>query len=106
MTSRNYDLHDGKAGSALAVRLTFKSSHNALVGVLRDGTIRVHVTASPENGQDNKALIKLLSGILKVPESKMGIVAGETGRDKLVSVLGLSANDLTRLVRSHLGVGG
>ena len=104
MASRDYDLHDGKAGAALAVRLTFKASHNALVGILRDGTIRVHVTAPPKNGQDNKALIRLLSRVLNVPESNVDIVAGETGRDKLVSVMGLSAKALSKLIRSHLGL--
>ncbi len=102
MTSRRYNLHDGKVGSALAVRLTPKASRNAISGIAEDGTVKVHVTASPENGQDNQALIQLLSGVLDIPTSNIAIIAGETGRDKIVSILGLDAVTLTRLVRGHL----
>ena len=59
MSSRKYDLHDGKVGSALAVKLTSKASRNAIAGIMEDGTIKIHVTAPPEDGQDNKALIQL-----------------------------------------------
>ena len=103
MSSRNFDMHDGKIGSALAVRLTPKASRNALAGILEDGTIKVHVSAPPIDGQDNAAMIKLLSEVLGVPERNIAIVAGDVGRDKLVSVIGLDAVTLTNLVRSHLG---
>ena len=103
MSSRKYDLHDGKIGSALAVRLTAKASHNAIAGILEDGTIKIHVTASPEDGQDNQAMIQLLTEVLSIPEADVAIIAGETGRDKIISVLGLDAVSLTKLIRSHLG---
>ncbi len=102
MSARKYNLHDGKIGSALAVRVIAKASRDALAGILEDGTIKVHVTASPENGQDNEALIKLLADALNVSESDVAIVAGETGRDKLVSVIGLTAVTLTTLIRASL----
>jgi len=103
MSSRKYDLHDGKVGSALTVRLTAKASHNAIAGIMEDGTIKIHVTASPDDGQDNQALVQLLAGVLDIPESAISIIAGEVGRDKLVSILGLNAVTLTGLVRAHLG---
>ena len=101
MASRKYKLHDGKVGSALAVRLTSKASRNAIAGIMENGTIKIHVTAAPANGEDNEALIKLLANILSVPESKVAIVAGSTGRDKILSVLGLDAITLTRLIREN-----
>jgi len=103
MSSRKFDMHDGKIGSALSVRLTPKASRNALAGIAEDGTIKVHVSAPPKDGKDNEAMIKLLAEVLSVPESNIAIVAGDTGRDKLVSVIGLDAVTLTRLVRAHLG---
>lgn len=102
MASRKYNLHDGKVGSAISVRLTSKASRNAVAGIMENGTVKVHVTAAPTNGEDNEALIKLLADILSVPESKVEIVAGNTGRDKILSVLGLDAITLTRLIREHL----
>ncbi len=102
MSSRKYDLHDGKVGSALAVKLTAKASRNAIAGIMEDGTIKIHVTAPPEGGQDNQAMIQLLTDVLKVPESDVSIIAGEDGRDKLISIIGLDAVTLTGLVRAHL----
>lgn len=100
--TRNYKLHNGKVGSALAVRLTPKASRNAIVGIQEDGAVKVHVTASPTDGQDNEALIALLAETLKMPVDDVSIVAGENGRDKLLSVLGMDAVTLTTLLRQHL----
>ena len=101
--NRKYQLHNGKAGSAVAVRLTPKASRDAIVGILEDGTVKVHVTAHPTDGQDNDALIAILAETLGVPVGNVAIVAGETGRDKLLSVLGLDAVTLTTILREHLG---
>lgn len=38
--TRKFDLHGGKRGSALAVRITPRSSRNQIVGVLSDGTVK------------------------------------------------------------------
>ncbi len=102
MASRKYKLHDGKVGSALAVRLTPKASRDAVVGIMEDGTVKIHVTATPNGGKDNDALIALLAGVLGVPKKNVDIVAGEEGRDKLLSVLGMDAVTLTKRLREHL----
>ena len=100
--SRKYKLHNGKVGSALAVRLTAKASRNAIVGIMEDGTVKVHVTAPADDGQDNEALIALLVEALELPPGNVEIVAGEVGRDKLLSVVGMDAFTLTSLLREHL----
>ena len=102
MSSRKYKLHDGKVGAALTVRLTPKASRNAVAGILEDGTIKIHVTASPVNGQDNQAMKKLLAEVLEVSEADVSIIAGETGRDKLISVLSLNAVAVTKQLRKYL----
>jgi uncharacterized protein (TIGR00251 family) len=94
MTQRNYKLHDGKKGAALAIRVTTRASKNQIVGALSDGTIKVRITAAPVEGQANDELIKYLSDVLDVAKSRIEIVAGETGRDKLVSVLDMDAETL------------
>jgi len=102
MVTRKYKLHDGKVGSALAVRLTSKASRNAIVGIMENGTVKVHVTTAPAGGADNEALMQLMADVLNVPKSKVAIVAGNTGRDKILSVLGLDAITMTRLIRENL----
>ena len=102
MATRKYKLHDGKVGSALAVRLTSKASRNVVAGIMENGTVKIHVTAAPANEDVNEALIKLLAEVLSVPKSKVAIVAGETQRDKMISILGMDAVTLTKLIRENL----
>lgn len=91
MSGRNYHLHDGKKGAALAVRVTPRASRNEIVEVTSEGTVRIRLTAPPVDGKANEALIGFLSKILDVAPSRIEVVAGATGRDKLVSILDLDA---------------
>jgi uncharacterized protein (TIGR00251 family) len=102
MTSRSYHLHDGQKGSAIALRVTPRASKNEIVEVLNDGTVKIHLTAPPVEGKANEALLKFLSNILDVPVSKLDIVAGETGRDKLVAVTDMDAAVLHKKIVEHI----
>ncbi len=94
MGSRSYHLHDGKKGAALAVRVTPRARKNEIVDILSDGTIKVHLTAPPVEGKANVALLKFLAKVLDVPLKKLEVVAGATGRDKLISVIDMDADTL------------
>jgi uncharacterized protein (TIGR00251 family) len=100
--SRKYDFHDGKRGSALAVRVTPRASRNEIVGVLNDGTIKVHLAAQPSDGEANVELVEFLAEVLGVPKSRLEIVAGSNGRDKLVSVLDMDVETVHQRVLAHL----
>ncbi len=102
MGRRKYHLHDGQKGSAIAVRVTPRASHNQIVGVLHDGTVKIHVTAAPAEGEANAGLIAFLSDILDVPKSRIEIVAGASGRDKLVSVLDMDAETLHKKIVENI----
>jgi uncharacterized protein (TIGR00251 family) len=98
MERRKFELHDGKRGAALAVRVTPRASRNEIFGVLNDGTVKIHLTAPPVEGQVNEALLKFLSEVLGVPVSRLDIVAGKTGRDKLVSVMDMDAETVHKRI--------
>jgi uncharacterized protein len=102
MTARKYHLHDGKRGSAIAVRVTPRSSKNEIVEILNDGTIKIHLTAPPVEGEANEALLKFLGQVLGVAPSRLQIVAGESGRDKLISVLEMDADAVQKRIVAHL----
>ena len=102
MAKRNFHLHDGKAGSALAVRVTPRASRNKIVEVLGDGTIKIHIAAPPVDGEANEQLIAFLAEVLNIPKSRLEIVAGETGRDKLISVLDMDAETAHNRIVAHL----
>jgi uncharacterized protein (TIGR00251 family) len=71
-----------------AVRLTPRSSSNAIDGVL-DETLRIRVTAPAVDGAANAALVNLLADTLGVARRDVRIVAGGTSRQKLVVVDGV-----------------
>jgi len=102
MPPKEYHLHNGKKGSALAVRVTPRASRNEVAEILHDGTVRIRLTAPPAEGKANKELSKFLSDILGVPKSKIEIVVGKTGRDKLVSILDMDAETAHQKILEHL----
>ncbi len=103
MTDRKFNLHDGKKGSALAVRVTPRASRNEIVELLEDGTIKVRIASPPSDNEANDALISFLSEVLGVPPSRLDIVAGVTGRDKLISVVDMDADTAHKRIVAHLG---
>jgi uncharacterized protein YggU (UPF0235/DUF167 family) len=101
MTDRNFHLHDGQKGAALAIRITPRATHNQVTEILHDGTIRIRLTAAPGD-EVNSVLKEFLANILNVPESTIDVVAGQTGRDKLVSILNLDSKVAHRKIIEHL----
>jgi uncharacterized protein len=99
---RRYHLHDGKIGSAISVRITPRSSRNEIQEILDDGTVKIRITASPVEGQANQALLEFLSSILGVSKSRLEIVAGQTGREKIITVEEMSSQDVQRKILENL----
>jgi len=102
MPKRNFQLHDGKVGSALAVRITPRAARNKIVEVMSDGTIKIHIAAPPVDGEANEQLLQFLAEILNIPKTRIEIVAGAAGRDKLVSVLDMDAETVHKRILAHL----
>lgn len=102
MTPRDFHLHDGKKGSALAVRVTPRASKDEIVEILSDGTVKVHLTAPPVEGKANEALIKFMAKVLDVAPSRLDVVAGASGRDKLISVVDMDTTELHKKIVEHI----
>ncbi len=79
-------------GLRVSVRLTPKASRERIEGLApeADGGVmlKVSVTAVPEDGKANAALIKLLAKAWRVPKSSMDIVQGATDRRKVLLITG------------------
>lgn len=54
---------------------------------LGDGALLVKVRAKPADGEANTAVLNLLAEALDLPTSRLRMLRGATGRDKLVRVL-------------------
>jgi uncharacterized protein YggU (UPF0235/DUF167 family) len=84
------------------VRLTPKAGRDGIAGLKPtvDGGVELtaKVTAVPENGKANDALLRLLSKSLKLPVSAFTLVAGATDRHKQILISGDPAAIETALV--------
>ena len=59
-----------------------------------DGALRVRVAAPPIEGAANQALVRVLAEELGVARRSVRLVAGAAGRQKLIVVEGVTADDL------------
>ncbi|MEX1035179.1 MAG: DUF167 family protein [Sneathiella sp.] len=79
-------------GVLLDIRLTPGTAHNRIEGVFVDGEgqpcLKVKVTAIPENGKANAALVKLMSKSTKHGRGTFEIVSGKLDRNKTLLVRG------------------
>lgn len=76
-------------GLLFFVKVSAKSGCNAVVG--REGDrLKVKVTAVPEKGRANRAVVKVIAEWLGVAPSRVEIVSGEAAPLKSILVLGLT----------------
>jgi uncharacterized protein YggU (UPF0235/DUF167 family) len=54
------------------------------------------VTAPPEGGKANDAVVRLLAGALGVPRRDVAIVSGHGSRDKIVTLVGIAPGEIER----------
>ena len=89
------ELEADPRGVIIAVRAHAGARKNAILGV-RQGMLRVAVTAAPEKGKANRAIIALLSETLGVPKSAMDLVSGETSPQKRLLILGADVDAIRK----------
>jgi len=68
----------------ISIKVIPKSSPERVL--TKDGTIKVYVSAAPDKGKANKAVVSLLAKTYKVAKSKVVIISGETSKNKIVEV--------------------
>ena len=88
-------------GLELVVKVMPKAGRDAIVGTRTDAAGRrrlvVRVSAAPEKGKANAAVIALLARALRVPKSAIAVVAGETARDKRLTIATRDEDVVARL---------
>jgi len=102
MAERKFKLHDGKRGSALAVRVTPRSSRNELTEIQPDGAVKVRLTSSGADEDANQALVLFMAEVLGTVPTKIEIVAGLSGKDKLISILEMDKDEVHQRLLAYL----
>lgn len=71
--------------SPLRLRVKAGARRNAVLGV-HAGALKLSVTAAPEKGKANKAVLRLLADALRLAPSSLKLVAGASSSDKTILV--------------------
>jgi uncharacterized protein (TIGR00251 family) len=80
-------------GALLPVRAQPGARKAGIVGE-QAGALKVAVTAPPEDGRANKALLELLREALGLKRSQIELVSGQTSRDKRFLIRGCTPEEL------------
>jgi uncharacterized protein (TIGR00251 family) len=79
----------------LHLRVSPGARRSELVGP-HGGGWKVRVAAPAEDGRANEAVLRLLAKTLEVPRRSVTLVSGHGGRDKVVALDGLDADEAAR----------
>jgi uncharacterized protein (TIGR00251 family) len=88
---------------AVSTRLRLRVSPGAnragVVGRYGQGW-KVRVTAPPEGGRANEAIVRLFAETLSVPRAAVKLVSGKGARDKIVELTGIDGDLVERRLAS------
>jgi uncharacterized protein len=89
---------DSDAGTTFTVKVHPRAKKNAITGEVGDA-LKLALTSPPVDGKANAACIEFFAKLLNLPRSSVTIAAGQTSRNKVIRVAGLTAQQ----VRDRLG---
>ena len=76
----------------LRLRVVPGTTHPRVVGRLGDAW-KVRVTAPPEAGKANEAVLAMLADVLGLERRDLTLTSGHGSRDKVVALMGLTHED-------------
>jgi uncharacterized protein (TIGR00251 family) len=77
-------------GVTFAVKVQPRARKNAITGAIGNA-LKLALTAPPVEGKANQAVIEFFAEFFEIPRSSVSIASGETSRNKLIRVNGVSA---------------
>ena len=92
-------VQNSSSGATFAIKVHPRAKKNAITGEVGDA-LKVALTAPPVDGKANGACVEFFAKLLKVPRSSITIASGQTSRNKVIRVAGLTSQQ----VRERLGV--
>jgi uncharacterized protein (TIGR00251 family) len=91
-------VRDTPAGASFQVRVQPRAKKNAITGEVGDA-IKLAITAPPVDGRANEACIAFFAELLNVGRSSVTIAAGQSSRNKVIRVAGMSAAQVTKRLK-------
>jgi len=93
-----FSIRETTDGVSFAVRVHPRARKNTITGELGEA-LKVSLTAPPVDGRANDACIEFFVELLRVPKSSVTIASGQSSRNKVIRVVGVSG----QYVRDRLG---
>lgn len=90
--------HDAKSGSAITVSLRLNAKANKIEKVLPDGTLQIGMVYPQSDSAVEDALLKYLSELFGVPLDRFEIIGGKNSTSKLISIIGVSVEQVQQIV--------
>jgi len=92
-------IHDTAQGATFSIKVHPRAKKDAITGAVGDA-LKLSLTSPPVDGRANEACIEFFAKLLKVSRTSVTIAAGQSSRNKVIRVSGMSAAQL----RSSLGL--
>lgn len=89
------EISDKEGSVTLRVRVHPRASRTELTGELA-GALKLKITAPPVDGKANEECRRFLAKLLGVSAGSVEIIAGNSSRDKVVRIHGVTASKVLR----------
>lgn len=86
-------VRDTASGATFSIRVQARARKNAITGIMGDA-LKLSLTAPALEGRANEAVIEFFAKLLNVSRSSVTIAAGESNRNKVIRVAGMSTDSL------------
>ena len=96
-------IRDTPHGATFSVKVHPRAKKDAITGEIGEA-LKLALTAPPVEGKANEACIRFIAEFLKVPRSSVTIAAGESSRQKVIRVAGVSAAEVQKRLRDTVGL--
>jgi uncharacterized protein len=89
-------------GVTFSIKVHPRAHKNAITGAIGDA-LKLSLTAPPVEGRANQAVIEFFAELFEIPRSSVTIASGETNRNKVVRIAGLTKAAVAARLSAHLG---
>jgi uncharacterized protein (TIGR00251 family) len=90
-------IHESDDTVTFAIKVHPRARKNSITGEL-SGALKLSITSPPIDGRANQACIEFFAKLLKVPRSSVTIASGQSSRNKVVRVAGLTVEEVRQRI--------
>jgi uncharacterized protein len=99
---RNFRMQGKGTGAAIMVKISPRARKNEITEIQLDGCVKIKITAPPVDGKANIELISFLAKIFGIGSNKIEIISGQTGHLKIISIMGLTTEEVNKTINEQL----